>query len=821
MKWRLLLLRKDWQHNKIRNTLSVLSILLGVAMLVATIITAASTKSAFLNMANAKTSGAKLLARTNGEQLIREASFTYQDDAIKDALPMYEQECYFEQNETYHTLSYIAVDFKLEKSYDSCQLLSGSLPQKGECLITEDLAKQYHLEQGDKLSIRTSTGSFRLVISGVMKTQGIAMTNLGKCIFVDINNASGYGILTYKLMLEAKTDTTAEKGRLADALQGKYIIEYPEGQTEELQSIANMLFKTMMGFGLLALLLGGFLINITVNDFVRRMRPKLSTLKVLGAVKGDIMKLILVKSLITGLAGSILGIAAGIGGSYGLIQLTGYTLGAGSLQIDRVIHGDKMLIIVFITTAFCTLISIPAAIRASKESILDGYKIYDSKTKLSKYRIIYVGILFAFCIFIRVFFSAFTFSKIVTFLAVISGIYWVALIIFLPYAGAFTKVIERFWAFHGFSVRNNLMKNSMKSVNIVVLLAFVIAISFSISLVVIEISNSITQMEKGQYYGDAIVSSVTGGGFDTTILTKISNAPGVEKTYPNYQKNLELGDDNVKMIGFQIDSTSTHYLQDYWNIKQQEVKLLNTADTIILSKKIMDNRKLDIGDSIKIETGGKIKRLQIVGEYENISNNGKTGIVSDKTFLDTFRDYSIRAVNVIKKSGLDYETLKSNITDTVADPFIQIDSASEIQRSEASNGSQFIIIINCMIVVMVFASTLMLINSISMNIKNNQYSITIIKLLGATNADLLLQNSLEGILFGLFGAISGVIAGIILDCILTNSMNHMTAWNLHMTIPVLNIFIFSVGYIMITVLAEVFATAINYNSNDKAAFIQE
>lgn len=821
MSWRLKLLKKDGQHNKIRNTLSTLSILLGVAMIVATMITAGSTKSAFLNMANEQTSGAKLLAKSNSEQQIKEASFSYKDTDIENALPLYEQDCYFEHNGTYHTLTYMAVDLDLEKKYNSYRLMSGSLPQSGECLITKALEEQYNLNQGDSISIRTNQGTCKVVISGILQTKGIAVTNLGKCILVNINNVSGYGAITYKLMLGSKEDTATVKGRISNALSGQYTIDYPEGQTEEILSVANILFNTMIGFGFLALLLGGFLINITMNDFVRRMRPKISTLKVLGAVKGDIMKLILAKSLITGLVGSILGIAVGFGGSIGLIKLTGCTFGSDSMQINSVIKWNEIIAIMSVTVVFCMLISVPAAIRASKENILKGYKIYDSKTEITKKRIIIVGILLVLCIFIRVSFSAYTFSKMVTFLAVILGIYWVALIAFLPCARVFLKMINKFSAFHGFSVKNNLFKQSQKSINMVVLLAFVIAISFSISLVVIEISNSIRQMEEGQYYGDAVVSSVTGSDLDNAMLSKINDASGVEKTYPIYQKDIKLGNDDVKIKGFLIDDTNIHYLNDYWNINQSEVNMLNTSDTIILSKKVMNNMDFNVGDYITISAGDQSKKLLIVGEYENISNNGKSGIVSESTFLNTFSDYSIRAVNVMKKDGFDYKTLKSTITDTVADSFIQIDSAANIQKSEENKNSQFIALIDCMIIVMVTASILMLINSISMNIKNNQYSISVSKLLGATNADLLWQNSLEGVLYGFFGAVVGVIAGIILDYIFTNSMNHMTAWNLHMSVPTSVIIIFSAGYMIITVVAEMLATAINYKSDYKAALIQE
>ncbi len=816
MNWKLTLLKKDWIHNKTRNCLSSLSVLLGVAVIIATIITVSSTKNAFLQMADSQSSGANLLATSVSDQRINTAAFDCQNDDIGDAFPFFSEDCYFEYAGTYHTLTSMAVDFAKENKHDGCRLSGGVLPQNGECLIPEAMKTEYGLRLGDKITVRTESATKSLKVSGFVQNTGIATTNLGKCILTDYRNASGYGNIVYKLILKPETDIKTEKAVLQNALIGKYTVDYPSGQSEQILNEANLLFGTMMGFGFLTLLLGGFLINITVKDYVRKMRRKISILKVFGAVKADIIRLVSGKSLLIGLPGTMLGAAAGIGGSYGLIRLVDRSF-TGGMNIQPVIRWSIIVATVIGALLFCLLISLPAALRAANENIMDGFHKFDKAVTISVKRVIFSAALFAILAAARVLSG----QGLFTFAALVAGIYFFALMAFLPCARLVLKLINRTSPFNGFAVKNNLVKQSRKAINLTVLFSFVIAISVGILLVVNEISCSTYNMEKGEYFGDAVVSSVTGHGLTKDILEKVRSSDGVDKAYPLYQKYVNLADDNVQMKGFCLDDTNKARLTDYWNIDKADLQRLGDPDTILLSEKVLNDRKLKIGDFIPIGTGADPKKLKIVGSYSTMSNDGKSGILSEQSFLSAFQNYSIRAVNVFGKNSVNDETLKSNITSSVNDSFIQIDSSSEVQKTAAKQSGQFLMLIDCMVVILVGAGILMLVNSISMNIKNNQYTLSVTKLLGATGRNLVIQSSIEGIIYGIFSSAAGILTGIVLNFILTGSMNKMTAWNLKATVPASILVICGIGFLFAVLFSEILATALNYKSDDKAILVQE
>ena len=174
--------------------------MLGVALIVATVITISSTKNGFLQIADEQSSGADLIATSVADQQIKTASFDVGNRSeIKDVIPFFGEDSYYENGGTYHTLTLMAVDFKGESKCGGYKLISGNLPKNGECLIPESMETQYHLKAGDKLSVRTGNGSFSYKISGAVQNSGIATENFGKCLLTDINKMNGYGAMTYKL----------------------------------------------------------------------------------------------------------------------------------------------------------------------------------------------------------------------------------------------------------------------------------------------------------------------------------------------------------------------------------------------------------------------------------------------------------------------------------------------------------------------------------------------------------------------------------------------------------------------------------------------
>lgn len=821
MNWRGLLLKKELFQEKAKNIFSILAVMLGVALITATATTVSSTKQEFFKMADALSSNADLIATSVADRQVGNAAFDYQDPLIADTLPFFSKDSYYENGGTYHTLTLIAADFSGEDRYNGYQLLSGKLPGSCECLITENMESLFHLKTGDDMLIRTNDGSSAYRISGIVKDGGMASDNFYQCILTNIRCYSGYGTVAYKLMLKPHADVKAERLSLQEALKGSYTVDYPAGKAEEFLNQANSLFDLMMGFGLLTLLLGGFLINVTVNEFVRKQRTKISILKALGVKGSEITRFVLEKNFITGCTGTVLGIALGSLGSLGLIRLVDSSFNGGGMAIPVVFPRAEIIAAAAGALLLCLLTALPASLRAAHESILSGFQQYDRTNTVSRKRIIFSAALFVFFIAVRILLGSSAAGKLTTFAALAAGIYFIAAAAFLPCARLILKFINPISPFNGFAVKNNLLKQSGKAINLAVLFSFVVAISVGVYFIVSEIGDATSRMEKGLYYGDAIVSSVTGKSIGSGMLKKIEAVPGVDRAYPIYQKYLNLGSGDVQIKGYCLDDTTLKEFSDHWGINRADAQKLSGKNTIFLSRKALDNLKMKVGDTVPVNTAAGMQTFKILGTYEMLNNSGLSGIVSDSVFLNTFKDYTIRAVNVFLKNGTDFDSLKTGILQSVNDSFIQVQSVDTVRNAEQKSDNQFLYLIDCMVIVLVAAGTLILVNSISMGIKNNSYSLAITKYLGATSRSLMLQNVIEGILYGIFCVITGECSGALLGWIMTGSVNNMAGWNLRFAVQPQILFLFGTGFLLIAVLAEMAATALNYKSNIKSVLFRE
>ena len=76
----------------------------------------------------------------------------------------------------------------------------------------------------------------------------------------------------------------------------------------------------LVGFGMVALFVGGFVIFNTLAITVSQRTRELATLRTLGASRRQVLRSVVLEALITGLFASLVGIAAGIGFVAGLLM---------------------------------------------------------------------------------------------------------------------------------------------------------------------------------------------------------------------------------------------------------------------------------------------------------------------------------------------------------------------------------------------------------------------------------------------------------------------------------------------------------------------
>ncbi|OIJ84708.1 ABC transporter permease [Streptomyces monashensis] len=228
------------------------------------------------------------------------------------------------------------------------ELTSGRAPRgAGEALLDADTADKKHVRIGDPLTVQAQPGTFRVRVVGIAT---FTTTNPGAAL-VFLDPAVAGRELLGSQALATSVSADAAKGVSDAALKlrvgravgtGGYDVrtagEQAESASAALGPFLDVIKYVMLGFAGVALLVGVFLIVNTFSMLVAQRTRELGLLRALGADRRQVRRSVLTEALLLGLAGSTLGLGAGIGLALGLIRLMslfGMNLKATEMVVGR------------------------------------------------------------------------------------------------------------------------------------------------------------------------------------------------------------------------------------------------------------------------------------------------------------------------------------------------------------------------------------------------------------------------------------------------------------------------------------------------------
>ncbi|HEY4811330.1 MAG TPA: FtsX-like permease family protein [Solirubrobacteraceae bacterium] len=215
------------------------------------------------------------------------------------------------------------VDAVQPARFEAFTAVQGHLPSHAdEMAIDQATAKHHDLHLGQRLVIAGAARARRYTISGIVKfgsseSLGGASVALllpaeaqymwGKPGEYDIINvAASPGIFPTQLA-----------SRVRAALPATLIVrtgaEEAANQTAELEEKLGFLRTFLLVFAYVALLVGAFIIFNTFSITVAQRVREFGLLRALGASRGQIMRSVVAEGLLLGIAGSAVGLLAGIG----------------------------------------------------------------------------------------------------------------------------------------------------------------------------------------------------------------------------------------------------------------------------------------------------------------------------------------------------------------------------------------------------------------------------------------------------------------------------------------------------------------------------
>src|SRR5581483_3271547 len=200
----------------------------------------------------------------------------------------------------------------------------------GEVVVDNNVAAKYGFAVGDRTKVAVDTGVFPVKVVGVARYGNV--NSLGGATFAifdvqtaqrlfklegrytTISVAAKHGVSPAKLVSELRSVAPSTAQVRTGAAQAAK-------DQQDVAGFVKFIRYFLVGFGMVALFVGGFVIFNTLSITVAQRTRELATLRTLGASRRQVLRSVVLEALLIGLFASAVGLLAGIGLAKGLSAL--------------------------------------------------------------------------------------------------------------------------------------------------------------------------------------------------------------------------------------------------------------------------------------------------------------------------------------------------------------------------------------------------------------------------------------------------------------------------------------------------------------------
>ncbi len=184
--------------------------------------------------------------------------------------------------------------------------------------LSADLLREYGWAQGSRIEVIGPKGPQTLTIRGTIEGHGALSVFAGDVGLMDSDAAQhAFGELDrfhwIDVVVAPDADLDSVRMEVERVVDGHGVVESPFGRGRRMEAMLGTLRWMLTASGVVAMLVGVFLIQHTVATAVRRRTPDLTTLRALGATRWLVSVSVLVESLTLGAVVSLAGVALGVG----------------------------------------------------------------------------------------------------------------------------------------------------------------------------------------------------------------------------------------------------------------------------------------------------------------------------------------------------------------------------------------------------------------------------------------------------------------------------------------------------------------------------
>ncbi len=797
-----------------RAILTLLSVVIGVAAVVAVTIATGTTRQAFDQIY-------RTIAGRAGLEVAAPVGTSFDENVIKQidgmpgveaAAPIIQRRSIIYVNDRRVQVVALGIDPKRDKAVHDFTLKEGQFfIDGGGVLLDEAFARNMNAKVGQDVELLTRRGNVKATIVGIYSTGGTATTGQGAALLMSLPAAQYYFKTPRKVdSVQIVLNTTADEKKVQETI----LKNLPEGLSVRAPAArstmaAETALSTEQGMSMaraFSLLVAIFIITNTFLINITQRRRQLGIMRAIGATRGQISKLIYSEALFTGILGTILGSLLGI-------VAARYLTNAMGLLYSTDLPAAPLTPLPFIlATIFGIGVSLlGAALPARKASHLEPAEamrtvLSDDIEGVSRTFVI-VGMFLIFCACCALAASILGWlpmaHSIWSSVILLTGIVLVMPAALTPLSAIVATLMRPILRVEGNLARRQLLRNRSRTTLTIGVVFIAVSTGIGLASSVIDNVSDVKNWYRKTIVADFFVRAMapdmaTGLGADLPdgLGEQVRAVPGITNMDAIRFISTHVGDINAIVVARDYSDTTLQQFdmeEGDPDVVRQQLK----DGQVVLGSVLSERSGLKAGDDVKLETEDGEREYRIAAVANDYHAGGLTMFMQREVAKDTLGVDGVDAY-VVKVDHDRLAEAKAALQKLADDNGLLLQSFSEIQQSIDHMMSGVVASLWAMVALGLVVAAFGVANTLTMNVLEQTRELGLLRILAMTRRQVRKMIVAQALMMGLIALVPGILAGVAVAYLINLStmsiIGHAVEFTIH---PLLMAAGLSIGFVIV------------------------
>lgn len=669
------------------------------------------------------------------------------------------------------------------------------LTRPGALLLAATDARELRIDVGAELELDAGNRPRQAYLAGVIPGADAALEGLAIADIATAQELLGRlgGIDRIDLILSDERATT-----LAGALPPGLRLVTAESRSNALSQMTRAFHSNLTAMSLLAVLVGGFIVYNTMTFAVLRRRPLLGTYRTLGVTRTQLFALVLGEALVFGLAGAVIGVAAGVFVGWGLVQLVTRTINdiyfaltVSELFVDAwsLVKGAGLGVLVTLIAALG-----PAAEAASAQprDVLRQNLVERQGERLVPWIALGGAGLMAFGLLLVQISNRSLGVGFVALFAVVVGFSLCVPLVLRGIGALATPILGRFAATQGRLAARGIASSISRTGIAVAALTVSVSATVGVGIMIDSFRGSVADWLGNTLSSDIYVSAPSSSsglgsgdlpaGIDAAILA----IAGVADISKGRSRRIETGAGPVSLLALESSSQSHRGFRVKGDAAANLWTGFEAGDLVLISEPYAYHHQVHVGDRIRVFTTQGWRELEIGAVFMDYGSDSGMLVLPRWLYAELWEDSGYSTIGVVLDSDADLDASLGRLHGLMGgyDQEIQVRANRSIREQSLEVFDRTFVITRVLRILAVGVAFIGVLSALMALQLERSREHAILRATGVTRGQLLglilLQTSIMGLAAGLLAMPLGwVMGGLLIEVVNVRSFG----WTMDMAVP--------------------------------------